>query len=161
MVEIIQKTLYYVAMDIFRLVWPQGVQFLTSTTKEDALSTMISQAATHGFIKDPKALESGIYSRERIISTGIGLGVAIPHAKLSGIQDFFITIGVLKEGVDWDAIDEEPVRIVLMIVGPDNQQTQYLQILARLSLIIKNSQHRERILASSRPEDVLTVFESF
>lgn len=147
-------------MDIFRLVWPQGVQFINPKDKDEALTLMIRQAASHPFITDSKALEDGIYSRERIISTGIGLGVAIPHAKIPGIRDFFITVGVMAQGVDWDAIDEEPVRIALMIVGPDNQQTQYLQILARLSLIIKNSTHRERILAAKSPEEILAVFQS-
>jgi len=68
--------------------------------------------------------------REKIVSTGIGMGVAIPHAKLTSVEDFFIAIGILSKGVQWNALDGGPVRLIFMIGGPDDKQTAYLQILS-------------------------------
>ena len=119
----------------------------------------IQVAARNPAVGNAKALAEGIYNRERIISTGIGLGVAIPHAKIVGIKDFFICISVLEKGVDWDAIDEEAVRIIFLIAGPEAQQNQYLQLLARLSLTIKNQQKREAILAAKSPAEMIKIFE--
>ena len=69
--------------------------------------------------------------------TGIGIGVAIPHAKLEGYSDFFIAIGVQKKkGIDWNALDGSDVKLIFMIGGPENKQTEYLKILlVGLSLV--------------------------
>lgn len=149
---------YTVTMDINSYIWPQGICFGKAATKEEALEQLIQMAARNPTVSNARALAEGIYNRERIISTGIGLGVAIPHAKINGIKDFFICISILETGVDWDAIDEEAVRIIFLIAGPEAQQNQYLQLLARLSLTIKNQQKREDILAAHSPADILAIF---
>lgn len=145
-------------MDINSYIWPQGIIFGKAATKEEALEQLIHAAARNPAVANAKALAEGIYNRERIISTGIGLGVAIPHAKIAGIQDFFICVSVLETGVDWDAIDEEPVRIIFLIAGPEAQQNQYLQLLARLSLTIKNQPKREAMLAAKTPAAIVEIF---
>lgn len=146
-------------MDIKSYFWPQGIVFFDAATKEKALEGLIAAAAKHPSAGNATALAEGIYNRERIISTGIGLGVAIPHAKIPGITDFFISVAVLKKGVDWDAIDEEPVRVIFMIAGPEGQQNQYLQLLAQLSRTIKDEQKREAIMSARNAGDVLKEFD--
>jgi len=148
-------------MDIYNLVWPHGFKFFNAHTKNEALTHMIRHAATNPSVNDAAALEEGILERERIISTGIGLGVALPHAKLPTVKNFFISVGILGNGVDWDATDEQPVRLIFMIVGPDNQQNQYLQILAKLSQIIKNKDLREQIASAKTAEEALKIFAPF
>jgi PTS system nitrogen regulatory IIA component len=147
-------------MDVQSLVWKQAIEFFSARNKQDALAYMIRKAVKHPSVHDPQALEDGILSRERVISTGIGLGVAIPHAKLPSVRDFFVCVGVLAQGVDWDSTDEEPVRIILLIVGPDNQQNPYLQILAKLSSIIKLPANRETILAATTGDQILQLFST-
>ena len=147
-------------MDISNYLWPTGIGFRDANSKEQALEQLIVNAAKNPAVPNAQALAEGIYNRERIISTGIGLGVAIPHAKITGIKDFFICVSILKKGVDWDAIDEEPVRIIFLIAGPDSQQNQYLQLLARLSLTIKNQQKRDALLAANTPEEVIAIFQA-
>jgi PTS system nitrogen regulatory IIA component len=142
-------------MDINSFVWKDGILFSHAATKADALEQIIARASKHPSVSSPKALAEGIYNRERIISTGIGLGVAIPHAKIGGISEFFICVSVLDQGVDWDAVDEEPVRIIFLIAGPESQQNQYLQLLARLSLTIKNPAKRAAIMNSHGAEELI------
>lgn len=144
-------------MDINSFIWKDGIMFGHAASKAEALEQIIARAAKHPSVSNPKALADGIHSRERIISTGIGLGVAIPHAKIGGIKEFFICVSVLEEGVDWDAIDDEPVRIIFLIAGPESQQNQYLQLLARLSLTIKNPAKRGALLQSGTPEQLIAL----
>ena len=142
-------------MDINSCLWKDGIIFGNSATKTEALDKLIKIASSHPSVKNPKALAEGINNRERIISTGIGLGVAIPHAKIAGINEFFICLSILDQGVDWDAIDDEPVRIIFLIAGPETQQNLYLQLLARLSLTIKNQAKREALLKATRADEVI------
>jgi nitrogen PTS system EIIA component len=87
--------------------------------------------------------------------------VAIPHAKLDSIDDFFLLIGILKKPIDWDAIDSIPVKVVILIGGPSNRQTEYLQILSRLMLLIKNKSRRDKLFIANSAEDVLSKFRKF
>ena len=144
-------------MEIKSALWNEGIIFTNVASKAEALEQLIALASKHPSVSNPKALSDGIYARERIISTGIGLGVAIPHAKIRGISHFFICVAVLEKGIDWDAIDDEAVRIIFMIAGPDSQQNQYLQLLARLSLAIKNQTKRDAILNARQAQTILDI----
>src|SRR5665213_430818 len=109
---------------------PSLVIFLDSPNRDEALQAMIDALNTEGKLKDHSSFYDAIIDREKIVSTGIGMGVAIPHAKLSSYDDFFIAVGILQKGVDWKALDGAPVRLIFMIGGPDDKQTEYLQILS-------------------------------
>lgn len=99
--------------------------------------------------------------REEIVSTGIGMGVAIPHAKLHDYDDFFICIGILSKGVDWHAMDGALVRLIFMIGGPDDKQTEYLQILSRLTVALKDEERRKKMLTLNSPDAIIELFEAF
>ena len=99
--------------------------------------------------------------REKIVSTGIGMGTAIPHAKITTSEDFFIAIGILAEGIEWNSLDGIPVRIIFMIGGPDNKQTQYLQVLSSLTHIIKNESLRKKMLTLKSTEEIIKVIKEF
>ena len=110
-------------------------------------------------LKDKQLFYQAILERERIVSTGIGMGVAIPHAKLSGYPHFFIAIGIHYKGIAWDSIDGLPVRLIFLIGGPDDKQTEYLQLLSHLTLAIKDEEVRKKMLQLSRPEDIIALFK--
>ena len=106
------------------------VLFLNVGTRDEALRSMTDALDKAGKLKNPQVFHHAILEREKIVSTGIGLGVAVPHAKLQGYEDFFIAIGIQpNKGIEWNALDGAPVRLIFMIGGPDNQQTEYLKIL--------------------------------
>ena len=100
-------------------------------------------------LPDEEVFFNAIFEREKIVSTGIGMGVAIPHAKLHSYDHFFIALAVLQKPVDWQALDGAPVRIVFMIGGPDDKQTEYLQILSSLTQAIKDDEIREKNLCAA------------
>jgi PTS system nitrogen regulatory IIA component len=144
-------------MELTPYLWKDGIQFCHADDKNQALEQIIERASSHPAVSAPKALAEGIRGREMIISTGIGLGVAIPHAKIGGISEFFICVTILDKGINWNAIDDEPVRIIFLIAGPVQQQNLYLQLLARLSQTIKNPDKRAAILAANTPESLMAL----
>ncbi|NLE00161.1 MAG: PTS sugar transporter subunit IIA [Fibrobacter sp.] len=139
----------------------KAVCFLDASKKEAAIEAIVDKAVENCPISDPKGFKKALLEREKLISTGIGLGIAIPHAKLDSIDKFFLQIGILAKPIDWDAIDSIPVKVVILIGGPSNRQTEYLQILSRLMLLIKNKSRREKLFAARTAEDVLSKFRKF
>ena len=133
------------------------VLFLDETDRDAVLTTMAEHAAGTGLTAAGTDFENAILQREQTVSTGIGLGVAVPHAKLPTIESFFIVLGVLRHAVEWDAIDQQPVRLVFMIGGPADQQSTYLQILAKVVLITKNGRLRSAIEQAGTAEQALSV----
>ncbi|HUU69670.1 MAG TPA: PTS sugar transporter subunit IIA [Planctomycetota bacterium] len=131
------------------------VVFLTSTTKEAALNTLVDTIAA---VEDTEKLRKAIFDREWILSTGIGLGIAVPHAKISSIKQFVVAVGVAHHGIEFNSLDGQPVKIVVMIAGPDRQHEQYLRILARTTLLLKSAMNRQAILGAKTEDDVYRLF---
>jgi PTS system nitrogen regulatory IIA component len=140
---------------------PQLVAFLDADTRNAALHTMCEMLHEQGKIEDVQSFYNAILESEKIVSTGIGMGVAIPHAKLSTYEDFFIAIGILSKGIDWNALDGAPVRLIFMIGGPDDKQTEYLQILSKLTQAIKDEERRKKILTQNSAAATIELFKAF
>lgn len=145
-------------MQIADYIKDSNTIFLEKSCKAEVLNTLIARAVELNYITDGKAFSNAINEREAHISTGIGDGIAIPHAKLGGVKDFFIMTAVLKSPVGWAAVDQKPVGLVFLIGGPDNAQTLYLQLLTRLMDVVKNSAKKAQILAARTPAEVASVF---
>jgi PTS system nitrogen regulatory IIA component len=135
------------------------VLFLDANNREDVLKSLVDMLNNRGKLKDKEAFFEAVLAREKLVSTGIGMGVAIPHAKLASYDDFFIAIGILSKGVEWEALDQAPVRIVFMIGGPDDKQTEYLQILSRLTFALKDESRRKKMLQLSTERQIVALFD--
>ena len=136
------------------------ISLYEAQNRDEATTHLVDLAASKGILQDRERFLNAIFEREKIVSTGIGLGVAIPHAKLSNMDEFFIAIGCLKNGVDWNAMDKAPVRIIFLIGGPDDKQTEYLQILSSLTVAIKDDVRRKKILNAQSPSEIMEVFKN-
>jgi PTS system nitrogen regulatory IIA component len=138
------------------------IAFLDVGTRDDAIDQLIDLLSDEGKLPDRKQFRSAILHREQLVSTGIGMGVALPHAKLSQLDDFFIAIGIQrKKGIEWNALDKAPVRLIFLIGGPDDRQSEYLQILSRLTTAIKDMDLRKEMLQSESVEKVLALFDGY
>lgn len=137
------------------------IQFLDVKTRDDAITALIDLLNEQGKLQDKDAFHQAILEREKIVSTGIGMGVAIPHAKLPNYSDFFIVLGIHHKGIEWQSLDGAPVHLIFMIGGPDNMQTQYLQVLSRLTLVIKDEQRRKEMVKATSTEEIMALFQSF
>jgi PTS system nitrogen regulatory IIA component len=133
------------------------IAIIQGGAKTEVLNRLIELSRSEESIRDFQKFRREVLKREAIVSTGIGMGVALPHVKTDSIRSFFITVGVFKNGVDWDSLDGKPVYIAFLIGGPEDHQ-QYLQILAKLTLIIRNEDKRRAIVAAASPEEILQHF---
>lgn len=128
------------------------IEELSSRDKEGVLRELVSLLAREGKIKDEaKALEV-LFEREKLGSTGIGEGIAIPHGKLADLDRIICAFGRSKEGVDFDAVDGNPVHLVFLLLAPENSTTEHLKALARLSRLLKDPLFRKKLLKAEGKE---------
>jgi PTS system nitrogen regulatory IIA component len=135
------------------------VVFLRAESRDEALGALMDALDACGKLQDKQEFCKAVLEREKIVSTGIGLGVAIPHAKLKGYEDFFIAVGIQQQGgIDWNALDGSLVRLVFLIGGPEKKQTEYLKILSHLTMAIKDEDRRKKLLKARTPREVIDLF---
>lgn len=136
------------------------VLFLNEDERDAAIERLVDQLASVGSLKEKEKFYQAILDREGIVSTGIGFGVAIPHAKLKQADRFMIAIGVHRgEGVEWNALDGRPVRLIFLIGGPEDKPTEYLKILSQLTQLIKNDSLRKQLLQAQTAEEVISLLQ--
>ena len=110
---------------------------LAGTTREEVLSEMSGGLARAGVVSDGSELARRLVERERMGSTGLGGGLAIPHCKLREIGDVVLAVGVSRRGIDFGAADGLPVRLVFLVLSPADAPALHLQALARISRVIR------------------------
>lgn len=136
---------------------PERIAFLDAATKAEALAALIEMSRSEENIADFDRFRKEVVQREAMLTTGIGQGVAIPHVKSDSVRRFFVSVGVLRRGVDWDSIDGRPAHLAFLIAGPKDHES-YLQILARLTLIIRDPEKRKAIVAAESRAQILEQF---
>lgn len=127
---------------------------LSATTKADVLRELSrSLAAAQPPLDAGKVMEV-LKDREKLGSTGIGEGVAIPHGKLNGISQLCASFGVSRGGVDFEAIDGKPTYLFFALIAPENSAGVHLKALARISRLFKNARFRQSILDARTAEEI-------
>jgi mannitol/fructose-specific phosphotransferase system IIA component (Ntr-type) len=139
---------------------PERVIDLRSRSKDAALLELVETLRGTPDLRDVDAVLQAVSERERVLSTGIGLGVAVPHAKIAGVPDFLLAYGRSREGIDFGSIDDRPVHHVVMIVGPQDRQPRYLQFLASVTLTLKRAELRQSLETASGPADLFRILVS-
>lgn len=142
-----------------RLLSLDRIRILQADNKTEALREICGMLSASESIKDSVELEQAVFERERIMSTSIGLGIAIPHVRMKSVAEMTMAVGVVKEGIDYDAFDDLPVNIIIMIAAPEGSHRDYLSVLARLALLLKNSSVRNGILNAAGPEEIYDILK--
>jgi len=135
------------------LVLPQ----LESTAKADILAELAGYLSSHHPGVDRDALLAVLTEREKLASTAIGEGVAIPHGKLDAVGKLVACVARSQKGVDFDSIDGQPTHIFFVLVAPENSTGIHLKALARISRLFKDSEFRQRLLAAGSAHDMYKV----
>ena len=144
---------------ISELISLARIKILDVNEKETALKEIIQILSETDTIKDAAELGKAIFERESIMSTGIGLGIAIPHVRLKSVTDMIMAIGISKKGIDYKAFDGQKVNIIIMIAAPEGTHREYLRILAKIALIFKNDSIRESIINAKSPHDIYNILK--
>ncbi|MBP1691057.1 MAG: ptsN [Bacteroidetes bacterium] len=131
---------------------------LTGTSKNDIIDAMVDLVATSPKVLDREKVRTAILERERIMSTGVGNGFAIPHGKTDAVTDIVAAFAVTREEIDYDSLDEKPVRLVFLLVGKDNLVGPHIKLLSRISRLMNKEEFRKRLLNVASPKEILEMF---
>ena len=137
------------AMDLRDLITPEGVvPALKVKNKKQALQELADKAAALTGINSREIFES-LLQRERLGSTGVGRGIAIPHGKIGGIKQIFTLFARLDEKIDFEAMDGEPVDLIFLLLAPETAGADHLKALARISRLLRDPAAIEKLRGST------------
>jgi PTS system nitrogen regulatory IIA component len=133
---------------------------LPATDSQGVLRVLAGRVAAQGLVKNGEELFQQLWEREQLGSTGIGQGVAIPHCKLTGLARGVVAVGLVPAGVDFGAVDGQPVKVFFLVVSPAGSPAEHLQILAAISRWIRADGHAGRLLALHDPAAVYDLLRN-
>ena len=130
---------------------------LKAHRKEEALQEMVDLLVRAGKIRDPAALLEALKAREKMVSTGIGEGIALPHCASPELSAAAFAVARKREGLDFEALDGRPVRLLFLLVGPQGRPTAQLRLLSRLARLLRDPGFPEALLAAGSSAEVLEL----
>jgi PTS system nitrogen regulatory IIA component len=137
----------------------ERVVLVDESRKEAALMRTIDTLSRSPLIRDRKELIRAIFDREKLMSTGIGFGVAVPHVRLASVGDLVMAVGVSSQAItDYESLDGEPVRIICMVAAGLNQHAEYIRALAAVSAKLKDPAVRGSVLSAGTEAAVFEIF---
>lgn len=128
---------------------------LEARKKNEALQELVELLHRAGKIEDPIATLSGLIEREKLTSTGIGSGIAIPHLLSPDAEQTVMAFGRKRDGLRFDSVDNQPVNLIFLVVGPKHQEYAHLRLLSHLSRLLHDSSFRRTLLEADTPEEIL------
>jgi PTS system nitrogen regulatory IIA component len=133
---------------------------LPGTDRAGVLHAFAERIAGRGLVANAVDLYQKLLEREQLGATGIGGGIAIPHCKLQGLKSGVVALGMVPQGVDYGAVDGQPVRLFFLVVSPSGAPAEHLQALAAISRWIKTDRRAERLLELRDPAAIYDLLQS-
>jgi len=130
---------------------------LRADNKTDVLREMVGLLYQAGKIDDQEKVLEVLLDRERLGSTGVGYGVAIPHGKYNSIDNLIAAFGRSKKGIDFDAVDHKPVHIFFLFLAPENAANLHLRVLARSCRLLKRDTFRESLMHAENAGEIVKI----
>ncbi len=144
-------------LEVSTYIKPERVISLASADKKQVIDLLADLLATDPVVKNGEQMKKAVWEREKQLSTGIGDGVAIPHARTNAVSDFAVALARIEAGVDFGAVDNKPVHLVFMIVASDTQDKTYIKLLSRLMLRMKNTELVEKLLKAKGENELYQI----
>jgi mannitol/fructose-specific phosphotransferase system IIA component (Ntr-type) len=145
-------------MSLSDLLHPDLISMdLASTGKMEVLTELgkILSRSRKGL--SAKSITKALAERERLASTGVGEGVAVPHAKLQSFTDHKVAVGISQKGIDFDAVDDQSVRIFFALVAPFNSSGEHLRLLAQIARLLKSPDVRAGLTEAETAEEIIAI----
>ncbi len=136
------------------------IKQLQSHDKYEAIEELALVFKDTKICSDIHVLIEALKERERMMSTGIGFGIAIPHAKIRAVKEIAFSIGISSEGIEFDSMDGKPVYLIILVAAGERQHRDYLKILSRIMSILKNEDVKNQIINSKNSEEIINIFKS-
>lgn len=131
---------------------------LKSEKKEDAINELIDLFKDDPRVIDLEKIRTAVLEREKIMSTGVGKGFAIPHGKTSAVTEIIGAFGRSSKLIDYDSLDGKPVNLIFLLVGKDTLVSSHIKLLSRISRLMNKDDFRERLSAANNSEELINLF---
>jgi len=147
--------------EINQLLQPEQVRIgLSGRTKTEAINAIVDVLEGHERISSLDAVRSAIFEREKMMSTGVGKGLGLPHAKTPAATETVAAFATTAQPIDFGAIDDEPVRLLLLLVGPEEHKSQHVKILGRISRLVSRDALRQQLVEATDPATIIDILRA-
>jgi len=146
-------------MKVSELLKPEFIiPELNGESKEEIINELIDLFKNDPRVEDIDKVRSAVLDREKVMSTGVGKGFAIPHGKTNAVKEIVGAFGKIKDGIDYDALDGNPVNLVFLLVGKDNLISTHIKLLSRISRLMNKDDFRHRLTEANTAEEIVKLF---
>lgn len=142
-------------MQISEILTPNTIRAgLEGEDKRTVINAMIDLLRDHPSVEDLDEVRRVVLEREELMSTGVGKGLALPHGKTTAVTGNVAVLALTRQSVDFEAIDDQPVRLIFLLVGTPEAKSQHVKILSRISRLMNRDTVRDRMLAARSNDDL-------
>ena len=132
---------------------------MKSRDKIAALKELVDNLVENKAVENGEEFQKALAKRENLESTGIGDGIAIPHARTDAVKDLILAFARSEEGVDFSAIDGRPSHLIFLIASPENKKSEYIMALAKLSRLLRKQEVRQLLKKAGDPDEILSIIK--
>ncbi len=148
-------------MNLLDILSPESIIVdLRGESKEEIIAELVNSLPVGDSITDRDQVLQAVLDREKIMSTGIGDGIAIPHGKSAAVTELVAAMGTQRRGVDFDALDGEPAFVFFLLVSPANVSGPHIKALARISRLLKNDEFKKKLVEANSAEAIIATIEA-
>lgn len=134
---------------------------LNAASKESAIDELVKMLSLEGVLKDADEFKREIFKREKLTTTAVGYGVAIPHAKSKVVKEPKVAFGIIRNGINYNAPDKEKVKLIFMLAVGESKNDLHLKAISNLSKLLINSEFRKKLLNATKKEEILETIKKF
>jgi fructose PTS system EIIBC or EIIC component len=132
---------------------------LKGNSKEEVINELINLFQSDSKVEDLEKVREAVLEREKIMSTGVGKGFAIPHGKTGAIKEILAAFGKSNKPIEYQSLDNEPVQLVFLLVGKDNLVSSHIKLLSRISRMMNDDSFRNNLINAKTNEEILNMFK--
>ncbi len=132
---------------------------IEETEKTKVIEELVELLKNEDSIKDIDVIKQAVLEREKIMSTGVGKGFAIPHAKTASVKGIIASFGKSAKPIDFDALDGQPVNLIFVLIGQDNMVGPHIKLLSRISRMMNKDEFREALSNAKDAEEIYSIFD--
>jgi len=149
-------------MYIHKILTPELIIYpLEARTRDEVIAALVERLYEEKLITNPDAARQAVIDRENLMTTGVGKGVALPHGKSADITEVLVSAGVSIEGIDFQAVDAQPVQIFVLLLTPERYPSKHLKLLSKFSRMLNNAQCRDEILQATSSKEIAQVLYKY
>lgn len=134
------------------------IAHLKGTTKEEVINELVDLFKSDPRVTDIEKVRACVLEREKIMSTGVGKGFAIPHGKTGSVDEILAAFGKTNNPIEYEALDNQPVYLIFLLVGKDNLVSTHIKLLSRISRMMNKDEFRKNLLDAESEQEIIEIF---